>query len=192
MKISNSQMFRIFNKWCLNAIVLLLIGTFNTQAQGDKLFKAKCATCHQVFKDGTGPKLFEVRQKWEDGGAGEGAIIQWVKNWEVAAASDDYAKSVTAWSPTSMNTFTDLSEEQIVSIFDWVDSQVIDDDGPDGGPDGDVASVEEDSFNWIWIILAVVFAAIIFFCCWRSSTIEICFSRDGWWKLILTCLTLMN
>ena len=46
--------------------LLFLAGTFNAQAQGEDLFKAKCATCHQVFKDGTGPKLFEVRQKWEE------------------------------------------------------------------------------------------------------------------------------
>lgn len=91
--------------------------------EGEGLFKAKCNTCHQVFKDGTGPKLFEVRKKWADGGAEEGSILQWVKNWETAAASDSYAKEVEAWSPAAMSNFPDLTDEQINSIFDWVDAQ---------------------------------------------------------------------
>jgi len=160
MKISSSQMFRDFNKWCLSAITLLFIaGTFNSQAQGDALFKAKCATCHQVFKDGTGPKLFEVRQKWEDGGAAEGSIIKWVNNWEATAASEPYAKTVSAWSGTNMNQFPELSKEQILSIFDWVDSQIID-DGPT--KEEEVASTEKETgLGWIWIIIGVMFLIII-------------------------------
>lgn len=155
-------MFRNFNKWCLSAITLLLMGTFNSQAQGDALFKAKCATCHQVFKDGTGPKLFEVRQKWEEGGAGDGAIFQWVNNWENAVATDDYANSVSAWSPSAMSTFPDLSEEQITSIFDWVDSQEqVTAAAPAAGENANVTE-EESSMGWVWIIIGVIFAIIIF------------------------------
>ena len=163
MKISSSQMFRNFNKWCLGTLTFLfLTGTFNASAQGEDLFKAKCATCHQVFKDGTGPKLFEVRKKWEDGGANEGSIFQWVKDYEVAVANDPYAASVMASKPTNMNKFGDLTDEQITSIFDWIDTQV---DGPAKGAGGDVAAgdvqEEESSMGWVWIILGVVFLVII-------------------------------
>lgn len=161
MKISNSQMFRNFNNWCLSVITLLFLGAFNTQAQGDALFKAKCATCHQVFKDGTGPKLFEVRQKWEDGGAGDGAIIQWVNNWETAAATDDYAKSISAWSGTAMTAFPDLSEEQIYSIFDWVDTQEPVIVSAETASNGSDVVEEESSMGWILIILGVIFFTII-------------------------------
>lgn len=157
-------MFRNFNKWCLGALTLLfLAGTFNASAQGEDLFKAKCATCHQVFKDGTGPKLYEVRAKWDEGGAAEGSIIQWVNNWEAAAASDPYAASVVATKPTNMNKFPDLTSEQIVSIFDWIDSQV-EDDGSGGAAvaeAGGTVNEEESSTGWIWIVLGVVFIVII-------------------------------
>tara|TARA_R110002072_G_scaffold232309_3_gene389756 strand:- start:30420 stop:31766 length:1347 start_codon:yes stop_codon:yes gene_type:complete len=164
MEISSSQMFRNFRKWNLSAITLLfLASSFNSQAQGEDLFKVKCATCHQVFKDGTGPKLFGVRQKWEDGGALEGSIIQWVNNFEAAKAADPYAVSVSSYSGTDMNKFPDLSEDQINSIFDWVDAQE-----PKVVGDGDTASAEggnieeqESSTGWIWLILGVVFATVI-------------------------------
>ena len=117
-------MFRNYSNWYLSALFMLfLAGAFNTQAQGDALFKAKCATCHQVFKDGTGPKLYEVRKKWEDGGAKEGSILQWVKDFDIAVANDPYAGVVKSWNPSqNMNKFPELTDDQINSIFDWVDS----------------------------------------------------------------------
>ncbi len=142
--------------------MLFIAGAQNVQAQGDGLFKAKCATCHQVFKDGTGPKLFEVRKKWEDGGAKEGSIIQWVNNWEAAVANDPYAASITAYSPTNMNKFPDLSEEQIVSIFDWIDSQ--EEGGGQAATTADMTAggeQEESSLNWIWIVIGVMFLVIV-------------------------------
>jgi len=160
-------MFRNFNKWCLGLLtVALMTFTFNSSAQGEALFKAKCASCHQPHKDGTGPKLFEVRKKWSDGGAKEGSIYQWVNNWQNAAASDPYAKSVSAWSKTAMTSFPELKGDDVNSIMDWVDAQ------PDpatavagaGGAAGTVepGMVEEESSKvWIWILLAVIFLIII-------------------------------
>ena len=64
MNISNTQMFNKINKWCVGTLAMLLMtGTFNAQAQPDgaTLFK-QCATCHSPSKDGTGPKLKDVRE----------------------------------------------------------------------------------------------------------------------------------
>ena len=155
-------MFRSVKTWCFSAMAMLFFaGTFNANAQGEALFKAKCATCHQPHKNGTGPKLFEVRKKWEEGGAKEGSIYQWVNNWNAAAVSDPYAKTVSAWSPTAMTVFPELKQEEIVSIFDWVDAQ---EEKVAGGPA--VAEVggtteEEGSSTWIWIMLAAIFTIII-------------------------------
>lgn len=169
MKISNIQMFRNFNKWCFKALtVVFLAGTFSSFAQGDALFKAKCASCHQPHKDGTGPKLFQVRQKWADGGAKDGSIYQWVNNWQSAAAADPYAQTVSAWSPTAMSAFPDLKKEDIDAIMDWVDSQPDPAAAPadggaatDGAATGAATETEEGSLGWIWIILGVIFAVII-------------------------------
>jgi cytochrome c2 len=163
MEISSSQMFRNLRKWSFSAITLVFLSSsFNSLAQGEDLFKVKCATCHQVFKDGTGPKLFEVRQKWSDGGAKDESIYQWVNNFEAAVAADPYAASVEAWSGTSMNKFPDLSKEQINSIFDWVDSQEENVAGADAvaSAEGNVTE-EESSTGWVWLILGVIFATVI-------------------------------
>lgn len=163
MKISSSQMFRNFNKWCLGAATaLFMTGTFNSHAQGGDLFKAKCATCHQVFKDGTGPKLYQVRTKWEEGGAKEGSIIQWVQNWEVAAANDPYALQVSKVKASAMNAFPTLTEEQVISILDWVDEQeetVATASIAGGAAASDVE--EESSLGWVWIIIGAMFVVII-------------------------------
>jgi cytochrome c551/c552 len=164
-------MFRNFRNWCFSALTIVLAtGSFTTYAQGDALFKAKCASCHQPHKNGTGPKLFQVRQKWSDGGAKEGSIYQWVNNWQTAAANDPYAQGVSTWSPTAMSAFPDLKKEEIDAIMDWVDSQpdpaaggAADAGamGADGAPVEGEGATEESSSGWIWIILSVIFITII-------------------------------
>ncbi len=149
---------------------MLATGSFTTYAQGDALFKSKCASCHQPHKNSTGPKLFQVRQKWTDGGAKEGSIYQWVNNWQTAAASDPYAQTVSTWSPSAMSAFPDLKKEDIDAILDWVDSQPdpaaapAGDAGATGGasaPTDAAGTTEETSNGWIWLILGVIFVTII-------------------------------
>ena len=149
---------------------MLATGSFTTYAQGDALFKSKCASCHQPHKNSTGPKLFQVRQKWTDGGAKEGSIYQWVNNWQTAAASDPYAQTVSTWSPSAMSAFPDLKKEEIDAILDWVDSQPdpaaagAGDAGATGetGAATDAAGTTEETSNgWIWLILGVIFVTII-------------------------------
>ena len=169
-KISHNQMFRNLKKWCFALTALVAISANTTSfGQGEALFKAKCASCHQPHKNSTGPKLFKVRQKWADGGAKEGSIYKWVNNWQNAVAADPYAATVSQWSPTAMSAFPELKEAEINSIFDWVDSTP--EPGADGaagadgaGADGmatDAAEEEEGSLGWVWIILGVVFVTII-------------------------------
>lgn len=167
MEISRNKMFRIRNKW-LGAlfVALLLSSVFTAHGQdGEALFKSQCATCHQPHKDGTGPKLYEVRQKWEDGGAKDGSLYQWVKNWQVAAAEDPYAQEVSQWAPTAMSLFPSLSNEEIDAIFDYVDAQPVPGATADAGGSSDGGSTtqqaQEDSLGWIWYIIAIIFVVII-------------------------------
>lgn len=88
---------------------------------GQQLYEATCALCHLPNKNMTGPKLKSVRQKWEEGGAKDGSIYDWVQNWQVAVANDPYAKKVAAWSPTAMSQHQYLTKEQIEKIFDYID-----------------------------------------------------------------------
>lgn len=149
-------------------LTLFMLTTYVSNAQeGESIFNSKCATCHAPHKDMTGPKLFEVRQKWEEGGAMEGSLNQWVKNWQVAAANDPYAKEVADWSPSAMTTFASLTDEQIDAVFDYVDEQPL--PGAGGGEaaagGGAVAQnmpTEENDFSWVWYVLGAVFLVIIF------------------------------
>jgi len=143
-----------------------MLTTYVSNAQeGESIYNSKCATCHSPHKDMTGPKLFEVRQKWEEGGAMEGSLYQWVKNWQVAAENDPYAKEVAAWAPSAMTTFAELSDEQIDAIFDYVDAQPL----PGAATSADAGATvttsvatEENDLGWIWYVLGAVFLVVIF------------------------------
>ena len=170
MKISNIQMINGLRKLAATILLISLsLLNFNAFSQGEALFKSKCATCHQTHKNGTGPKLFQVRDKWSAGGAKEGSIYQWVNNWQTAAASDPYAAEVSKWSPTAMSAFPDLKKEDIDAIMDWVDAQpdpaaaASSTGGTTDGSTGDVSaeSEEEGSIAWIWIVMGVIFIVVI-------------------------------
>lgn len=172
-KISNNQMFRSIKRLYVYALsTLFVVGAFDGIAQdGGALFKAKCATCHQPHKDGTGPKLFKVREKWASGGAKEGSLYQWVANWSASAAADPYAKQVAESKPVAMSAFPELAgkTKEIDAIFDWVDAQpdpAAAAAAPAGGEAGattgaTTGEVEEDSLSWVWIILGVIFIVVI-------------------------------
>lgn len=168
-------MFRNFNKWSLNALALVLFaGTFSVNAQegasekasidGGKIFAAKCATCHHPFKDGTGPKLSGVRDEWAANGAGEDVLVLWVHDYTKAAAANAYANSRVSLKPTNMTQFGDqLSDDEILATFDWIDAQV---PAAEGGAEGDAAVVatgeeQESSMGWIWIALFALFTVVI-------------------------------
>jgi cytochrome c551/c552 len=160
-------MFKTENKWLFALLAALFLMTSNSISaqEGEALFNAKCATCHQPHKDMTGPKLYEVRKKWEDGGAQDGSLYQWIKNWQVAAANDPYAKEVSQWSPTAMSLFADLTDGQIDAILDYVDAQPL--PGAGGGAEvaetgtAPVAAGEESSSEWIWLVIAGIFIVVI-------------------------------
>ena len=170
MKISNIQkvkqeLIRLIIVFSL----LLFLFPASLFAQGEGLFKAKCATCHQPHKNGTGPKLFEARKRWEAAGEGE-LIVEWVKNNAKLRASGTSARAkeiFEQYKGSVMTAFTDLKDEDVISILDWVDAQPdpasVAAPGPGGPADGavDPAAEEEGGDMWMWIILSTIFITII-------------------------------
>ncbi len=167
MEISNIQSLKRIKSLAFAAITFSIAAFSNfASAQGEGLFKAKCATCHMPHKASTGPKLSGVRAKWAAGGAKEGSIYQWVNNWQTAAANDPYAAEVSKVMPSAMSAFPDLKKEDIDAILDWVDAQPV--PGADGGTTaknpGDPTTptpVEEESNSWVWLIMGVIFVVVI-------------------------------
>jgi cytochrome c2 len=65
MEISRIQLLNRLKSVAFVTLTLGFVGLTNfSKAQGEALFKSKCATCHQTHKNSTGPKLFQVRDKW--------------------------------------------------------------------------------------------------------------------------------
>jgi mono/diheme cytochrome c family protein len=167
MEISNIQSLKRIKSLAFAAITFSIAAFSNfASAQGEGLFKAKCATCHMPHKASTGPKLSGVRAKWAAGGAKEGSIYQWVNNWQTAAANDPYAAEVSKVMPSAMSAFPDLKKEDIDAILDWVDAQPV--PGADGGTTAQnpgnpttPTPVEEESNSWIWFIMGVIFVVVI-------------------------------
>src|SRR5687768_4897176 len=66
----------------LSFFVFAIINNVNAQ-NGQALFMAKCASCHKMGQDMTGPNLEGVEAKW--GGKREDLRL-WVHNWKDAVA----------------------------------------------------------------------------------------------------------
>ena len=90
---------------------------------GEMLFNSKCSACHQAHRDGTGPKLFQIRQKWANDCKVKNLIYQWVNNWQLAATKSEYAATKTRYSAAAIQQFPELKKEDIDLIFDYIDSQ---------------------------------------------------------------------
>ncbi len=114
-----SRYRKIINKAFASLLLILLVSLSNTvlAADGEAIFKAKCANCHKPDADYTGPKL----QGWKDRQPA-GFIYKWVANPAGLLDSDPYAKANLAkWKPTIMPAFNDLKKEDIDAIMKYVD-----------------------------------------------------------------------
>lgn len=107
-------------------IVAALIALFGGQglAQGENLFKSKCNTCHLLGKNGTGPNLKGVKQKWNDAGEGE-LLYEWVKNSTalISSGKSKQADAIKGFSATDMPP-QQATKEEVDQILDYVDNYV--------------------------------------------------------------------
>lgn len=116
--VANSQVFRE-----VRYDSLYFLASTASSPSGKQLFEQNCSTCHYAHKDGTGPKLFKVREKWAKGGAKPNSIYLWVENWQQAAERDVYAAMVSKYKPTAQSFFPNLKgkKREIDAIFDYID-----------------------------------------------------------------------
>lgn len=90
---------------------------------GKNLFMANCASCHNIFKDGTGPSLggFEDRGKWAD----RAILYKWVKNPAAFMRTDDYTRTLKAKFGSMMTAFPNIKNEEIDAICDYINQAVV-------------------------------------------------------------------
>ncbi|MBL7696752.1 MAG: c-type cytochrome [Chitinophagaceae bacterium] len=141
---------------------LLLIFIFSVgklQAQdGSQIFTQNCASCHGVFKAGTGPALkdLETRGPWSD----RKKLYEWVHNPPKFMASDPYTQGLRQeFGGIVMTAFPQLSEKEIDAIVDYINKAQPPKKPGDGGTATQGATDDTDSsilYGILTLILAVV------------------------------------
>ena len=87
-------------------------------SKGKILFLEKCAACHHIFKDGTGPALtgLEGRGLWAD----RVKLYEWIRNPSAFMKKDPYTESLKTIYGSVMTAFPGLSNEEIDAIVDYI------------------------------------------------------------------------
>jgi cytochrome c1 len=89
-----------------------------TAAKGKTLFMSKCASCHVLFKNMTGPGLlgFEERGPWTD----RKNVYEWIRNPSAFMAKNEYARKLKESFGTMMTGFPEMTNEEIDAICDYI------------------------------------------------------------------------
>ena len=116
----SEKLHSLVSKLAISSLAFLFFFTLNLSAQGDaangkKLFNANCAACHKLDKKLVGPGLIESVGKRSN---------EWLKAWIKDNAAfqkvDADAKEAAEYSPTAMNAFPQLSDQDIDDIITYV------------------------------------------------------------------------
>jgi cytochrome c2 len=109
-------------------IALLLFANFSVKAvdeaqfnHGKKLFKSNCASCHNKYKDMTGPSLVNISERIPS----DQWFTDWVKNNVALRNSGDaYANEIyNKWNKASMNTFPALKDEDMAALLVFLNNE---------------------------------------------------------------------
>lgn len=147
---------------CLLTVILALVSAGNFAQDGEKIFKAKCASCHNLMRASTGPMLQGAKGRWADAGEAE-LIYDWVKDNGALRASGKSKRAniiFTEWKGAAMTAFGDLSNEDIDNVLSFVDAYQPPPPPENAGAEG--VSGEEAGFPWWWLILISSLLVVIF------------------------------
>ncbi len=124
-------------------------------AAGKALFMGKCASCHNVLKDGTGPALkgLEERHKWAD----HKELQAWINNPAAYMAKDPYTQGLKAKYGSMMTAFSEITLADVDNIVAYInDAAIVKVVAPGAGtaePEGDQNAV---IFGIISLVLGVI------------------------------------
>lgn len=112
------------SKRALLLLSFVVFSSLHVLAQdGKTLYLSKCASCHNPFKDGTGPALggLEDRHKWAD----HKELLAWVNNPGGYMAKDPYTQGLKAKYGSMMTGFPDLKLADVTAIVNYINSEVV-------------------------------------------------------------------
>jgi cytochrome c2 len=145
----------ITRKSVLLAASLFVLSFINTtRAQdGKALFQNNCASCHNVFKESTGPALGGVINKEKYGGDVKNTY-SWIRNATAMGSSDPYYVALKKqYNNAIMTSYPALKDEEINAIFTYIEDTYK--AGPTGGQKPG-APVEAPGSNKNWIIFGII------------------------------------
>ena len=140
----------------LLGIVLSSYGLFGQDLEAGKtIFRNNCAACHagDMKTNLTGPALGGAPERWADYG-GDEALYSWIRNSQAMIAAGDNERATQLWAewgPTVMNSFLNLSDEDIANTLAYIQG-VYDGTYPPKTGGG------SELFGGIWILLLSIAA----------------------------------
>lgn len=151
-------------------LVLLVAAAINPASaqDGEKLFKANCASCHKVDQNMTGPALKGAEGRW----AGRKELLyQWIQNpAKVKDMGDPYVNKLLAeWEPKAgLMTAQAVSNEEIDAILtyvrDWTPPVQA---GPAPVPG---AAPVDDGVPLSWLLIILFILLILVFSLWGVNS----------------------
>jgi len=90
-------------------------------ANGATLFRSRCASCHNIFKDGTGPSLKDVeyRGPWLN----RNNIHAFMKNPDAYMTTSRYVQNLKGKFGSMMMAYPDLDREGLDAILDYIKNE---------------------------------------------------------------------
>ena len=119
-------------KLTLFVLSLFVFSTFNNVsaqgaatgdvAAGKTLFLSRCASCHNLFKEGAYPSLenIEQRHKWSD----HNELLKWINNPAGYMANDSYTQGLKAKFGSMMTAFGDIKLKDVDDIVAYINDEV--------------------------------------------------------------------
>ncbi len=127
---------------------------------GEKLFKANCASCHKLNKKLIGPALSGVAERWED----KEALYAWIKNSQdylKKNPDDSYAQELFVEYNKSVMTAQAVSDAEIDAILAYIanppEDVVL---TPTPGPETATAPAEDYSTYWMLGLVVVLLIVV--------------------------------
>lgn len=146
-------------------MMMWIAGTLSAQVSADagkELYRANCAACHSkdMRSAATGPALGGSQAKWGD----DAALYDWVRNSQAMIAKG-HPRAVEVWNqykPTVMTAFPNLTDDQIGSIFAYINGVYDGTYGPkkDVAAAGTAVKAEEKNPLPMYLIIAAVLAIL--------------------------------
>ncbi|MBS1620016.1 MAG: c-type cytochrome [Bacteroidetes bacterium] len=149
------------HKLTLFALFIFVFSGVQLSAQdGKALYQQKCAVCHNIFKDMTGPALENIEQRgdWSD----HNKLLQWVHNPAAYMEKDPYTAGLKAKYGIVMQSFPELTIQDIDALVSYINNEVAAQKTPKGTETGTSEEGKKTSpgnafiFGVISVILAII------------------------------------